>query len=162
MHLLSVHRAIDSVQYLLFYLYRFLFPLMLSVLLYLYHSTLLLLNDLHTSWIESYFYICLCTQLHIHLLWFIQRSRVTYSKLLYPLLNSKASKHKLANSLTDWLTNPCTHWNSLSISFLQTRYIPIHACYKLNHDLIPTLTDSTTLIISVDLLSSSHRLSFLF
>ena len=162
MHLLFVHRAIDVVQDILFYLYRLLLPLILSIFLYLYHSTLLLLSDPHIAWIESTFSICLGTQLQIHLLLCTERSNVAYSKILYPLLSPKESKHKLDNRLIDWLAKPCTTWVSPFISILQTRYIPIHACYRLNHDLIQSLTDSATVASSADLLSSSHSLSFLF
>ena len=63
MHLLSVHKATYSVQYLIFYLYRLLPPLMLFDLLYPYHSTLLLLSDTHTASIDSTFFIYLRTQL---------------------------------------------------------------------------------------------------
>ena len=162
MHLLFVHRSTYVVQYILFYLYRLLLPLILSIFLYLYHSTLLLLSDPHTAWIDSTFSICLGTQLQIHLLLCTERTGVSYSKILYPLLSSKESKHKLDNRLFDWLANPCTTWVSPFISFLKTWYIPIHACYRINHDLIQSLTDSATVASSTDLLSSSHRLSFLF
>ena len=65
MHLLSAHKSTNFVQDLLFYLYRLLLPLFLFVLLYPYFSTLLL-RDLHTTWIEVTFSICLRTQLQIH------------------------------------------------------------------------------------------------
>ena len=68
MHLFSIHKATDSIQDILLYLYKLLLPLMHSSLLYLYHSTLLLRSDPHTAWIDSTFSICLHTQLQIHLL----------------------------------------------------------------------------------------------
>ena len=108
MHLLSVHNATDSIQDLLFYLYRLLLPLMLSDILYLYHYTLLLCSDMHTAWIDSTFSICLCTQLQN--LYFdalndldsltktiylqssssvFSKSLENYSKVLYRLIRSK-------------------------------------------------------------------------
>ena len=66
MHLFSIHKDTDSVQDLLFYLYRLPLPLILSDILYLYHSTIFLLSDPHTAWIDSTFYIFLRTQLYIH------------------------------------------------------------------------------------------------
>ena len=126
MHLLFVHKAIEFVQYLLSCLYIILLPLTLSVFLYLYHSTLLLLSDLNTSWIDSTFYICLRTQLQNHYFdalndtdsltktIYLQssssvfsKSLDTYSKLLYHLISSKAS-------------NPFIVWVPLFIVLLQT------------------------------------------
>ena len=66
MHILSVHKAIDYAQDILFYPYILILPLMLSILLYLYHSTLLLLSDPHIAWIEQKFSISIRTQLQIH------------------------------------------------------------------------------------------------
>ena len=98
---LSVHKSTDSVQYLLFYLYKLLFPLMLYVPLYLYHPTLLLLSDSHIAWIDL-LSLSVCTL----------NCRSTYSDALgdleLPTQNccilysaQKASKQELANRLTD-------------------------------------------------------------
>ena len=101
MHLLSVYKAIDSIKYLLFYLYIFLLPLMLYVLLYLYHSTLLLLSDPHTTWIKSTFSIYLRNQLQIHYSDALNDLELPTRNccILYP--TQKASKQELANRLTD-------------------------------------------------------------
>ena len=64
MLLFSIHKATDSIQDLLFYIYRLLLPLMLFVLLYIYHSTLLLLSDMHIAQIDSTFSTCQHTQLN--------------------------------------------------------------------------------------------------
>ena len=62
MHLLSMHKAADSVQDLLFYLYRLFLPLMLSDLLsFSFYSTSP--SDPHIAWIDSTFPTHLCTQL---------------------------------------------------------------------------------------------------
>ena len=54
MHLLSAQEAVDSVQDLLFYLYRLFLPLMLSDLLsFSLYSTPT--SDLHTAWIDLTF-----------------------------------------------------------------------------------------------------------
>ena len=119
MHLLSIHKAIDYVQDLLFYLHRLLLPLMLSNLLYLYLSTLLILRNPHTSWIDSTFSTCMHTQLQnqysnalsdpdslTKTINFQSSSSVfsksleTYSKLLYQLISSKPSKEALAKWLS--------------------------------------------------------------
>ena len=176
MHLLSIHKAIDFVQDLIFYLYILILCLMLFDLLYIYHSTLLLLNDLHTAQIDSTFSICLCTQLQNHYsdalndldsltkTIYLQssssifsKSLETYSKLLYQLISSKSSIQELSNGITHLqlgflLLQPCYRLN----------ITPIHAYYRLNTELIQTLTDSTSFALPADLLSSANRLSFLF
>ena len=62
MHLLYAHKDEESVQDILFYLYRLFLPLMLSNLLsFSPYSTPT--SDMHTTWIDSTFHTCLCTQL---------------------------------------------------------------------------------------------------
>ena len=65
MHLLSVHKAADFVQDILFDINRLFLPLMLSDLLSfsLYSA---LTNNPHKSWIDSTFSNFLHTQLHNH------------------------------------------------------------------------------------------------
>ena len=65
MHLLSVHKPADSVQDLLFYIYRIFLPLMLSdILSFSSYSTPT--SDPHTAWIDPTFSTCLRTQLQNH------------------------------------------------------------------------------------------------
>ena len=65
MHLLSWHKAADSVQDILFYLYRLFLPLMLFDLLS-FSSYSTPTSDLHTAWIDSTFSTCMRTQLQKH------------------------------------------------------------------------------------------------
>ena len=61
MHLLSTHKAVDSIQYLLFSVYRLFLPLMLSDILS-FSSYFTPTSDPHTIWINSTFSTRLRTQ----------------------------------------------------------------------------------------------------
>ena len=131
MHLLSIHKATNSVQYILFYHYRLLSPLMLYILLYLYHSTLLLLNDPHTSWINSTFSICLHPQMQIHYSNALNDPESLTQNYCILYLVQKASKQELANRL---LIDQLTH--------VQLVFLLLQHYYRL--DILPYMhvTDS--------------------
>ena len=59
---LPVHKDTNSIQYLIFFIYIFFLPLMLSDLLS-FSSYSTPTSDLHTTWIDSTFSTCLRTQL---------------------------------------------------------------------------------------------------
>ena len=101
MHLLSVYQATNSVQDLLFYLYRLPLPLTLSDILYLYLSTLLLLSDTHTAWIDSTFSIYLRIQLQIYYSNALSNPKLPTQNCCILYSTQKEYKQELANGLTD-------------------------------------------------------------
>ena len=125
MHLLYVHKATDSVQYLLFYLYIFLLPLMLYDILYLYHSTLLLLSDPHIAWINSTFPTHLCNQLQN--LYSDALSDTKSLTRMHTSILAQASYQDSRYYLDVILANPSTTWVPSFIAPLQTRYRS-HTC----------------------------------
>ena len=166
MHILFAHKATDSFQDLLFYLYRLFLTLMLSDLLsFSFYSTPT--SDLQTTWIDSTFSTCLCTHLQNHYFDALSDpeslTKTTYHKSSSSIFSKGLDYSKLLYQLI--LQNHLTHFHLgflLLYPYYRINTNPIHACYILNIDLIQTLTYLALVAIPTHLLSSSNRLYFLF
>ena len=77
---------------------------MLCVLLYLDFSTLLLLNDLQTAWIELTFSIYLHTRVQIHYFDALSDPDLPTHNCCILYSTQKLSKQELDNRLIDWPT----------------------------------------------------------
>ena len=124
MHLFPVHKVADSVQDILFYLYRLFLPLILSgILSFSSYSTPT--SDPHTTWIDSTFPTRLRTQLQNL---YSNAPSDTESLTRMPTSSlAQASCQESRDYLDVISANPSTNWVPYFIAPLQTRYNS-HTC----------------------------------